>query len=107
VTLTAPDETGHYRLFVVEHRYLAVLPSGVIDELYEVHPWAPLVAINGLLGGGIVGIGLLLLRGEPARIRSGNRAPNRRCTAASSARSTGDRMSQTPLAKPDSASERY
>jgi len=42
-----------------------VLPSGVIDELYEVHPWAPLVAINGLLGGGIVGIGLLLLRGEP------------------------------------------
>jgi len=96
VTLTAPDETGHYRLFVVEHRYLAVLPSGVIDELYEVHPWAPLVAINGLLGGGIVGIGLLLLRGEPARIRSGNRAPNRRCTAASSARSTGDRMSQTP-----------
>ncbi|MCG1005607.1 signal peptidase I [Halorubrum lacusprofundi] len=70
VTLTAPDETGYYRLFVVEHRYLAVLPSGVIDELYEVHPWAPLVAINGLLGGGIVGIGLLLLRGEPARIRS-------------------------------------
>ncbi|WP_123619499.1 signal peptidase I [Halorubrum sp. CSM-61] len=70
VTLTAPDETGYYRLFVVEHRYLAVLPPGVIDELYGVHPWAPLVAINGLLGGGIVGLGLLLLRGEPARIRS-------------------------------------
>jgi signal peptidase len=70
VTLSAPDETGYYRLFVVEHRYLAVLPSGVVDELYGVHPWAPLVAINGLLGGGIVGIGLLLLRGEPARIRS-------------------------------------
>ncbi|TKX44142.1 MULTISPECIES: signal peptidase I [unclassified Halorubrum] len=70
VTLSAPDETGYYRLFVVEHRYLAVLPSGVVDELYGVHPWAPFVAINGLLGGGIVGIGLLLLRGEPARIRS-------------------------------------
>ncbi|WP_200530322.1 signal peptidase I [Halorubrum sp. LN27] len=70
VTLTAPDETGYYRLFVAEHRYLAVLPPGVIDELYGVHPWAPLVAINGLLGGGIVGLGLLLLRGEPARIRS-------------------------------------
>jgi len=70
VTLTAPDETGYYRLFVAEHRYLAVLPPGVIDELYGVHPWAPLVAINALLGGGIVGIGLLLLRGEPARIRS-------------------------------------
>ncbi|WP_435095804.1 signal peptidase I [Halorubrum sp. N11] len=70
VTLTAPDETGYYRLIVVEHRYLAVLPPGVIDELYGVHPWAPLVAINGLLGGGIVGLGLFLLRGEPARIRS-------------------------------------
>ena len=70
VTLSAPDETGYYRLFVVEHRYLAVLPPGIVDELYGVHPWAPLVVINGLLGGGIVGIGVLLLRGEPARIRS-------------------------------------
>jgi len=70
VTLSAPDQTGYYRLFVVEHRYLAVLPSSVVDGLYRVHPWAPLVAINGLLGGGIAGLGLLLLRGEPARIRS-------------------------------------
>jgi signal peptidase len=70
VTLSAPDETGYYRLFVVEHRYLAVLPPGIVDELYGIHPWVPLVAINGLLGGGIVGIGLVLLRGEPARIRS-------------------------------------
>ena len=70
VTLTAPPETGYYRLFVTEHRYLAVLPPGVVDELYGVHPWAPLVAINGLLGGGIVGLGFVFLRGEPARIRS-------------------------------------
>ena len=70
VTLSAPDETGYYRLFVVEHRYLAVLPPGIVDELYGVHPWAPLVVINGALGGGILGIGLVLLRGEPARIRS-------------------------------------
>jgi len=70
VTLAAPDETGYYRLFVVEHRYLAVLPPGVIDELYGLHPWAPLVAINGILGGAIAGTGVVLLRGEPARIRS-------------------------------------
>ena len=70
VTLSAPDETGYYRLFVVEHRYLAVLPPGVVDELHGVHPWAPLVVINGLLGGGIVAAGMALLRGEPARLRS-------------------------------------
>ncbi|WP_418284242.1 signal peptidase I [Halorubrum sp. DTA46] len=70
VTLTAPDDTGYYRLFVAEHRYLAVLPAAVIDGLYRIHPWAPLVAINALLGGGIVALGLLLLRGEPARIRT-------------------------------------
>ncbi|ESS02736.1 MAG: signal peptidase I, archaeal type [uncultured archaeon A07HR67] len=78
VTLTAPDETGYYRLFVVEHRYLAVLPPAVIDGLYRIHPWAPLVVINGLLGGGILATGLLLLRGEPARIR---RRESRRTTA--------------------------
>ncbi|MBB6646642.1 signal peptidase I [Halobellus ruber] len=70
VTLSAPDETGYYRLFVAEHRYLAVLPPSVIDELYGVHPWAPLLAINGLLGGSIVALGIVLFRGEPARIRS-------------------------------------
>ncbi|MFC5135709.1 MULTISPECIES: signal peptidase I [Haloferacaceae] len=69
VTLTAPDETGYYRMFVVEHRYLAVLPPAVIDGLHEVHPWAPIVAIDALLGGGILLTGFVLLRGEPARIR--------------------------------------
>jgi signal peptidase len=70
VTLSAPDETGYYQLFVTEHRYLAVLPPSVIDELYGVHPWAPLLAIDGLLGGTIVAIGAVLFGGEPARIRS-------------------------------------
>ena len=70
VTLSAPEETGYYRLFVVEHRYLAILPSGVIDELYGIHPWVPLIAIDGLLGGGMLALGLVVFRGEPARIRS-------------------------------------
>lgn len=69
VTLTAPEETGYYRLFVMESRYLAILPAPVIDELYQLHPWAPLAAINGLLGGGIYALGLFLLRGESTRIR--------------------------------------
>lgn len=73
VTLTAPDDTGYYRLFVEEHRYLAVLPPTVIDELYGMHPWLPLVVINGLLGGSLIAVGLLLIRGEGRRIRWRNR----------------------------------
>ena len=78
VTLTAPDETGYYRMHVVEHRYLALLPGGLIDDLYGLHPWAPLIAINALLGGGVYALGALLVRGESARLRtrqSRERAP--------------------------------
>ena len=69
VTLRAPDDTGYYRMFVQEHRYLAVLPSAVIDELYQIHPLVPLAVINGLLGGSLIALGLLLVRGESNRIR--------------------------------------
>ena len=50
VTLQAPPETGHYRRFVVEHRYLGILPLPVIQTLYAVHPWAPIVAIDAMIG---------------------------------------------------------
>jgi signal peptidase len=46
VTLSAPPQTGYYRRFVVEHRYLALLPVSVIDALHDVHPWAPIVAVD-------------------------------------------------------------
>lgn len=51
LTLSAPPETGYYPQYVTERRYLAILPAGTIRALYEVHPWAPLLVINGLLGG--------------------------------------------------------
>lgn len=50
LTLQAPPETGYYRRFVAEHRYLAVLPPGVIRRLHVFHPWAPVAAIDALLG---------------------------------------------------------
>lgn len=50
VTLDAPAETGYYRRYVVEHRYLAVLPSPVIQTLYRIHPWAPIAVINAMIG---------------------------------------------------------
>jgi len=79
VTLHAPPETGYYRRFVTEHRYLAVLPEPVIRGLYEIHPWAPIVAIDVviavpyyLLGARLVGSGpvrLRRLRDKPLAVR--------------------------------------
>jgi signal peptidase len=76
VTLSAPPETGLYRRFVTEHRYLAVLPAGHIDALYRVHPWLPVLAIDALLGVPFyVASAVLLGRG---RVRSYSRpSPSR------------------------------
>ncbi|WP_227131106.1 signal peptidase I [Halorubellus salinus] len=49
VTLHAPPQTGHYRRYVTEFRYLAVLPHSVIRGLHAFHPWAPIVAIDALV----------------------------------------------------------
>ncbi|MGB9986587.1 S26 family signal peptidase [Salarchaeum japonicum] len=70
VTLSAPPDTGYYRRFVTEHRYLAVLPGSVIDGLHDVHPWLPIVVIDALLGGGLYLIGYVLLRGRRVRLRT-------------------------------------
>ncbi|MDY7082680.1 MAG: S26 family signal peptidase, partial [Halobacteria archaeon] len=61
VTLTAPPETGYYRRFVTEHRYLALLPEPVIDALYSTHPWLPVLIIDSLLGLTFYGTGILLV----------------------------------------------
>jgi signal peptidase len=70
VTLSAPPETGYYRRYVVEHRYLAVLPGGVIDALYEFHPWAPIVAIDAPLAGGFLALTLPFAPGGRIRKRT-------------------------------------
>ncbi|MFC6785815.1 signal peptidase I [Halobaculum halobium] len=81
ITLTAPAETGYYRRYVAEHRYLAVLPEPVIRDLSLVHPWLPIVAIDGLLGGTLYGLGLLLIDGGRTRIRSRDSRHDRSVTA--------------------------
>ncbi|MEA5386314.1 signal peptidase I [Haloarculaceae archaeon H-GB11] len=45
----APAETGYYRRYVTEHRYLAVLPVPLIRELYGIHPWAPILVIDAVI----------------------------------------------------------
>lgn len=49
-TFIAPPATGGYHRYIVEYHYLAVLPLQVIQTLYRIHPWAPIVVIDGLVG---------------------------------------------------------
>jgi signal peptidase len=69
VTLHAPPETGYYRRFVVEHRYLALLPLPVLDALYRAHPWAPVVVVDLLLGVPFYLLGLTLVGSGNVRTR--------------------------------------
>lgn len=73
VTISAPPETGHYRSFLEEHRYLAVLPSSVIQSLYEIHPWAPILAIDTVIGVPFYLFGTFLLGGGRVRTRARER----------------------------------
>jgi len=77
ITLDAPPETGYYRRYVVEHRYLQLLPGPVIDALYRVHPWAPILAIDALLALGILVLGRSLLDGRRVRVRTRDRSHRR------------------------------
>ena len=84
VTLQAPPQTGYYRRYVVEHRYLALLPAPTIDTLHDFHPWAPIVVIDLLIGVPfyVLGIGLL------GRGRIRRRSRDRTTSLASSVRET-------------------
>jgi len=70
LTLSAPPETGYYRQYVVEHRYLLLLPQSTIRSLYEVHPWLPILAIDALLGVPFYLIGVSLMGTGRLRSRS-------------------------------------
>ncbi|WP_439027427.1 signal peptidase I [Haloarchaeobius sp. DT45] len=70
LTLAAAEDTGYYRRFLTERRYLAVLPASVIDGLYRVHPWAPILAIDGLLGGTVYLFGAVMLKQGRLRNRT-------------------------------------
>jgi signal peptidase len=74
--LTAPEETGYYRRYLAEHRYLAVLPRGVTDALYGLHPWLPIVAIDGLLAALVYVPGRLLVDEGRLRVRRRNSRPS-------------------------------
>ncbi|MDZ7687587.1 MAG: signal peptidase I [Halobacteriales archaeon] len=70
VTFTAPQELGYYPMYVVEHRYFAILPPSMIRGLYRIHPWVPLVVINGLIAGSFVVLSAILVGTKPVRTRA-------------------------------------
>ncbi|WP_136689530.1 signal peptidase I [Halorhabdus amylolytica] len=70
LSITAPPETGYYRYYVTEHRYLYVLPRPAIDALYRLHPWAPIVVIDLVLGGGFYLVGTVLVGSGQVRSRT-------------------------------------
>ena len=61
VTLAAPPDRGYYRFFLVEHRYLAVLPLPAIRAMHSIHPWVPIVVIDALVTGALVAVAVPLL----------------------------------------------
>lgn len=69
VELSAPPTTGYYRRFIVEHRYLAILPEPLLRSLSSIHPWLPIVTIDALLGVTIYGFGAALIDGSTIRTR--------------------------------------
>ena len=70
LTLTAPPETGRYRLFLTEHRYLAILPQSHVRAMYAVHPWLPVVVIDALVGVPFYLLGIYLVGSGRVRRRS-------------------------------------
>ncbi|QGX93660.1 signal peptidase I [Haloplanus rallus] len=73
LTLSAPPETGYYRRYVSEYRYLAVLPPSVIDACYRVHPWLPIFVVDAVIGVPFYLFGMSLVGSGRLRSRSRSR----------------------------------
>ena len=76
LSLSAPQETGPYRYYLTEHRYLALLPESHVRTLYQMHPWLPIVVIDALIGVPFYLLGITLVGTERVRRRSRD-APSR------------------------------
>lgn len=73
VTLSAPEETGHYRADLQQYRYIGILPTSTIESLHSVHPWLPIAVINALVAIPFYVFGKRLLGSGRVRIRTRRR----------------------------------
>lgn len=74
ITIEAPEETGVYTRTIHEYRYIAVLPTGAILSLHDIHPFVPLIAINLVIGSLFVLISVALVGFDPIRINRNQRS---------------------------------
>jgi signal peptidase len=74
VTLHAPEETGYYRYYLTEYHYLSVLPTEIIFRLYQIHPWLPILVIDGCFGIPFYLLGSTLMGSGRIRSRSRERS---------------------------------
>jgi signal peptidase len=77
LTLSAPPETGYYRRYVSEYRYLAVLPASVLDACYRIHPWLPIVVVDAVIGVPFYLFGMSIIGSGRLRSRSRSRSRSR------------------------------
>lgn len=78
ITLSVPPSTGYYPRYVVEHRYLAILPRAWIHQLYLVHPLLPVVVIDALVLTAFLLVAIPLLGGGSIRPTSSRSSLARR-----------------------------
>ncbi len=71
VTLTAPESEGQYDRYVIQRRYLLLLPPGLIAALHAIHPTLALLAIDAVVGGVGLSIAVALFGTGDLRLRSG------------------------------------
>lgn len=69
VTLEAPPEPGRYERTVSHHRYLAVLPPGLMMALHRIHPVVAMAVVDGVLIAVFLGIGRVLVGSGRLRVR--------------------------------------
>lgn len=69
ITITAPTTTGRYMWTAAQHRYLAVLPAGVLGALHAVDPWAAILAVDAIVVAGVVLVGRVVLGRGRVKVR--------------------------------------
>jgi len=69
IILSAPVEIGSYVRARSEHHYISILPSGMIVTLHDIHPFAAMLTITGVLLSPIAMLFYLIVGFRPIVLR--------------------------------------